>query len=112
MLPPSRLFNARLSPESGRPVKVKKAAAAGTRGLFEDEMAIEEHRLDPRKQRVATIQMAPARLDHPNFRIGEEIDRFPEQMRRWNKIGIEDTDKFSARSREAACEGAGFKSGA
>ena len=33
-------------------------------------------------------------------------------MRRWNKIGVEDTNEFSPRGREAPLKGAGFESGA
>src|SRR5437899_9912434 len=56
--------------------------------------------------------MAPARLNHPNFRIGKEIDRLAQQMRRWNKIGIENTDEFTPRGSQPSFQGAGFEAGA
>src|SRR5205814_4025972 len=96
VLPAARLFNARFSPEPGCSVEVEKATTARTRGLFEDEMAVKKHRLHPGEQGIAAIQMAPARLNHPHLRIGKEIDRLAQQMRRRNKIGIENTDEFTA----------------
>ena len=102
VLPAAGLFDARPPPETGRSVEIEKAAAAAARGLFEQEMAIEKHRLHPREQRVAAIQMAPARLDHPHLRIGKEIDRLAQQIRRRNKIRIENTDEFALGGGQAA----------
>src|SRR5205823_2211069 len=112
MLPAARLFNARFSPESGRSVEVEKATAARARGLFENEMAVEKHRLHAGEQGITAIQMAPARLNHPHFRIGKEIDRLAQQMRRWNEIGIENTNEFTARGSQPSFQGARFEAGA
>src|SRR6266487_6358158 len=112
MLPAARLFNARFSPEPGRSVEVEKATAARARGLFEHEMAVEKHRLHPGEQGIAAIQMAPARLNHPHFWVGKEIDCLAQQMRWRNKIGIENADVFSARGSQASLQCAGFEAGA
>src|SRR5438105_13220026 len=112
MLPAARLFNARFSPEPGRSVEVEKATAARARGLFENEMAVEKHRLHSGEQGIAAIQMAPTRLNHPHFRVGKEIDRLAQQMRRGDNIGIENTNEFSARGRQASLQGARFEPGA
>src|SRR5438552_8918211 len=112
MLPAARLFNARFSPESGRSVEVEKATTARARGLFEHEMAVEKHRLHPGEQGIAAIQMAPARLNHPNFRVGKEIDCLAQQMRRRNEIGIENTYEFSARGSQTSLQGARFEADA
>src|SRR5439155_22427023 len=112
MLPAARLFNARFSPESGRSVEVEKATTARARGLFEHKMAVEKHRLHPGEQGIAAIQMTPPRLNHPNFRIGKEIDRLAQQIRRWDKIGIENADEFTARRGQAALQCARFEAGA
>src|SRR5207302_6585363 len=112
VLPATSLFNARFSPEPGRSVEVEKATTARARGLFEDEMAVKKHRLHPGEQGITAIQMAPARLNHPHFRIGKEIDRLAQQMRRRNKIGIENTDEFTAGGGQASFQRAGLEAGA
>ena len=95
VLPAARLLDADCPPEPGRAVEIEEAAAAAARRLFEQEMAIQEHRLHPREQGIAAVQMAPAGLDHPDFRIGEEMDRLAQQIRLRNEIGIEDTDEIA-----------------
>src|SRR5437667_8025955 len=112
VLPAASLFNARFSPESGRSVEVEKATAARARGLLEHEMAVEKHRLHPGEQGIAAIQMAPARLNHPHFGVGKEIDCLAQQMRWRNKIGIENTYEFSARGSQTSLQGARFEAGA
>jgi hypothetical protein len=60
-------------------------------------MAVEKHRLHPREKGVAPVQMAPASLDHPHFRIREKVDRLLEEIRIRNKIRVQDADKFALR---------------
>src|SRR3977135_4044673 len=75
VLPAPSFIDTRPAPETSGAVEIEKPSAAAARGLLQQEMPIEEHRLDARKQGVAAVQMTPARLDHPDFRIGEEMDR-------------------------------------
>src|SRR5437868_9666659 len=75
-------------------------------------MAVEKHRLHPGLQGIAAIQMAPARLNHPHFGVGKEIDCLAQQMRWRNKIGIENTYEFSARGSQTSLQGARFEAGA
>src|SRR5947207_12328041 len=112
MLPAARLFNARFSPESGRSVEIEKTTAARASGLFEHEMTVEKHRLHPGEQGIAAIQMAPARLNHPHFWVGKEIDCLAQQMGRRDKIGIENTDEFTAGGSQPSFQRAGFQAGA
>src|SRR5436190_20626531 len=56
--------------------------------------------------------MAPARLNHPHFGVGKEIDCLAQQMRWRNKIGIENTYEFSARGSQTSLQGARFEAGA
>ena len=74
MLPASRFIDAGTPPQPGRSVEIEKPAAAAARGLFKQKMSIQKHRLHAREQGIAAVQMAPARLDHSDFRIGEKMD--------------------------------------
>ena len=58
-------------------------------------MAVEENRLGPGEERIFAIQMLPASLDHADLRIGEVVDRFLQEIRFRNKIGIEDGDELA-----------------
>ena len=83
------------------PLKLKKRPLRLRAVCSRSEMAIKKHRLHPGEQGIAAIQMAPARLNHADFRIGKEMDRLAQQVGRRNKIGIENTDEF-ARGRKPA----------
>ena len=41
--------------------------------MLEDEVGVEQDRLDLRQQRIVLIDVAPARLDHADLRIGLEV---------------------------------------
>src|SRR6476659_5020342 len=56
VLPATRFIDARAAPEPGRAVEIEKTSAPAARCLLEQEMAVEEHRLHPRKQRITAIQ--------------------------------------------------------
>jgi len=59
--------------------------------MLEDEVRIEEDRLDLRQQRVILVDVAPARLDHPDLRVRREIRKRLLQEIRWrDEIGVED----------------------
>src|SRR2546422_6748023 len=45
MLPAARFFDTRTPPETGRAVEIKETPATAARGLLEQKMSIEEHRL-------------------------------------------------------------------
>ena len=63
--------------------------------VFDHEMAIENHRLDLRQQRIFAIDVSPARLDHAHLRVAEVIDDILQEARRRNEIRIEDRDQFA-----------------
>ena len=39
--------------------------------------------------------MSPARLDHPDFRVSEKMDRVPEQIAARDEIRVEDANEFA-----------------
>ena len=75
MLPPARFFDAGLAPQPRGAIEIEKPPAAAPGRLLEQKMPVQKHGLHLREQRVTAIQMAPARLDHANFRVGEIMDR-------------------------------------
>src|SRR5205085_2608750 len=102
VLPAARFVDARPAPEPGGAVEIEEASAAAARRLFEKQMAVEKHRLDASEERVAAIQMSPARLDHADFRVGEKMDGALEQVRLRNEIGIQDADELALRGSQTS----------
>ena len=112
VLPATGFSDARFAPESGRAVEIKEASAAAARDLLEEEVAVEKHRLHPGEQGVAAIDVAPAGLDHPDFRVGEKVNGRLEQLGLRDKVGVEDADEIAARGVEAVLERPGLKADA
>src|SRR6267143_1276637 len=94
VLPAAGLLYTCAPPKTGRSVEVKKTSTSAARRLFQQKMAVQKHGLHPREQRVTAIQMAPATLNHADFRIGEKMDRALEQIWRRDKIGVQNADEF------------------
>ena len=44
------------------------------------------------QQRIILVDMAPARLHHRHFRVGEERHRAAQEVRRRDEVGVEDRD--------------------
>src|SRR5206468_8915029 len=109
-LPASTLFDTRTPPETGGSVKVEKTAAAAAGGLLKQKVSIQKDRLHAREQRIPTIQMAPASLDHPYFWISKKMDGTSKQIFLRDEISVEDTKEFSFRSVESCRQGAGLES--
>ena len=86
-----------LPPEAGGAVEVEEPARARARGLFEQQVAVEEHRLHAGQQRVGAVEVAPAGLDHADARIGEEMDRLVEDVRAGQEVGVEDENVIPLR---------------
>src|SRR5215831_1962288 len=55
--------------------------------------------------------MPPARLDHSDFWVGEEMDRALEQVPLRNKIGVQNAKKFAFGSREPRRQCTSLKAG-
>ena len=79
----------------GGAIEIKEASAAAAGGLFEQQMAVQEHRLHAGEQGVGAVQVSPARLDHPDLRVGEEMDRSLEQIRLRDEIRVQDADELA-----------------
>ena len=111
VLPPARFFDAGLAPQPRGAIEIEKPPAAAPGRLLEQKMPVQKHGLHPREQRVTAIQMAPARLDHANFRVGEIMDRPVKQFWWRDEIGIENANKLAGGRFESDRKRAGFKTG-
>ena len=90
MLPTAAHVNRFAAPDSRRAVKVKKAARAIARCLFDYEMAVQHDRLQARQQIVRAIDVRPTHLRAAHQGISKVVDELPQKVRFGNKVSIED----------------------
>ena len=88
VLPAAGLLDADAPPQAGRPVEIEKTSTPAPRRLFQQQVAIQKHRLHAREQGIAAIQMSPARLDHANLWIGEKMNGTLEEIARRHEVGV------------------------
>src|SRR5437773_2632296 len=81
VFPAAGAFDTSAPPDAAGAVEVEEPARAGARGLFDEEMSVEKHRLHARQQRVLLVEMTPSRLDHADAGVGEVMNRFVKQVR-------------------------------
>jgi hypothetical protein len=110
VLPATRLLDTRAAPKTGCAIEIKKASASAARRLLEQKVAVQKHGLHPRQQRVASIQMTPPGLDHPDLRIGEKMDCPLKQVWRRDEVGIENANKLTGGRFEPDRERTGLES--
>jgi hypothetical protein len=58
--------------------------------VLEDEVPVDEERLQPREQVLLQVEVVPARLHHAHPRLGEVGYDRPEEVGRRNEVGVED----------------------
>src|SRR5947208_2162252 len=109
VLPASRFDDAGLPPKPGGAVEIEKAPAPAACRLLEEQMPVEEHRLHTRQQRIAAVQMPPARLEHANSGIGKMMDRAPKKIARRDEVRVENPNELARRGRETLLERTGFE---
>jgi hypothetical protein len=85
---------------AGRAVEVEPPPAAGPGRLLDDEVAVQEHRLDLGEQRGLAVEMGPPRLHHADGGIGELVDGALEDVRGRHEVGVEHRDELPVRPRE------------
>ena len=73
----------------GGAVEIEEAPAAVAAAVLEHEMAVEQDRLDLGEQRVVLVDVAPARLHHPDLRVGEVRHQAHEEVVRRDEVGVE-----------------------
>src|SRR5262249_51385358 len=104
VLPAARIVDRNPAPDARRAVEVEEAARAVAGAVLEHEVAVEQHGLDTREQRVVLIEVAPAGLDERQLRVLEVAHRPPEKIRWWHEVRVEDGDVLAARDPEAGVE--------
>ena len=95
-------------PDAGRAVEVEEPAGAIAAAVLEDEMAVEQDGLDSGEQRIVAVDMAPARLDHPDAGIGEMRHQPRQEVGGRDEVGVEDRDELAARGLQPGLERAGL----
>ncbi len=108
VLPAAGVVDRRAAPDAGRPVEVEEAARAIAPAVFEDEMPVEQDRLDLRQQRVVLVDVAPARLHHRDAVAGEIRHHPQQEIGGRDEVGVENRDELAARHLEARFERAGL----
>ena len=109
-LPASRRLDAGPPPDSGGAVEVEEAAGAVPRGMLDDEVAVQADRLDAGQNRVLAIEVAPARLNHPDARVAEVMHEVEEERRRRHEIGVEHGDELALRPGQPVRQRPGLES--
>src|SRR5262249_62161316 len=91
-------------PDARRPVEVEEPAAPVPTAVLEHEVRVEQDRLDFGEERVVLVDVSPARLDHPDMRIGEMGHERLQKAGRRDETGAEEGDEFAARYPQARFE--------
>src|SRR5260221_5678437 len=104
VLPAAGVLDCDAAPNAGSAVEIEEASAAMATAVLENEMTVEQNRLDLREQRVILVDVSPARLHHADFRIAEVRNQPREKTGGRDKNGFEDADEFAARHLQAGLE--------
>ena len=112
VLPAPRVRDHRAAPDARGAVEVEEAAGAAARPVLHDEVPVEHDRLHFGEQRVVAVDVAPARLDHPDLRVGEVAEGLLEDVGRGHEVGVEDEDELAGGGAQAGVEGARLVAGA
>ena len=95
VLPAARVDDGGAPPDPGGAVEIEEVPGPVPAAVLEDEVPVEQDRLDPGQQRVILVDVPPARLHHAHLRVGEMVDRPQEKVGRGNEIGVEDGDELA-----------------
>src|SRR2546429_74814 len=71
MLPSAAVVDGGAAPDAGGAVEMHEAPTAVSRGVLDDEMAVEEDRLRFGEQRRVAIEVIPSHLHHADLVIRE-----------------------------------------
>src|SRR5438876_10881094 len=80
-----------------------------TSAMFDDEVPVEDHRLDLRQQGVLAIDVAPSCLDHSDFGVAEIVHNIFEEIGRGNEIGIKNGDHLAGGHLQSVLESSRFE---
>src|SRR5262249_20569034 len=103
------IVNGGRPPDTCRSVEVEEASAAITSAVLEDEMPVEQDRLDLREQRIVLVDVPPARLHHPDARVAEVRHQLREKIGGGDEVGVEHGDELAARNLQPGLHSAGLE---
>src|SRR3981081_2889839 len=72
--------------------------------MLENEVSIEQDRLDLREDGIVAVDVGPARLHHPDSRSSEVVDGAQQEVFRRSEVGVEDGDEFTLRRLHSFCQ--------
>jgi len=110
--PAARVLDTGAAPDTGGAVEVEEQARGGARLLLDAEVGVEQRGLRAREPRGATIQVAPARLDHAHAGIGEGRHDAPQEVHRGHEVGVEDREQLAMGDAHPGGERAGLEAAA
>src|SRR4051812_32785253 len=88
VLPSARRFDRGSPPDPGSSIEIKKPAGEVTPTVLYHEVSVKNYGFHLRQQRVLTIDMAPADLNHTDCGIGKVIDNVFQEVLRRNEVRI------------------------
>src|SRR5262249_42122297 len=94
-LPSTDLLQAASPPDAGRSVEVEEAAGPMARGVLDDEVAVQENRLNSGQERIVAIQVLPAGLNHADLGIREVRQALSEDPGVRDEVGVENQQELS-----------------
>ena len=110
---PPRVAMASLRQMPPVPLKLKSQPGRGAGAVLDEVVAVEHERLHAREQRVLAVQVAPARLDHADLRVGDEVrDDGAKEVRLREEVGVEDGDELALGDLQPVVERARLVAGA
>src|SRR5205823_9642446 len=95
VLPASGVVYSFPAPNSRSSIEIEEAAAACTRAMLDDEMAVEQDAFDFGKRRVIAVEISPARLHHGQLGIAEVRQGKAQKIGAGLEIGVENGDQFA-----------------
>ena len=105
VLPAAGVVDGLAAPDAGGAIEIEKAPRAVAAAVFEDEVGIEQDRLDFGQQRVVLVDVPPARLHHADLRVFFEVRQRPHQkVPGWDEIGVENRDELPGGFLQAGLE--------
>lgn len=93
------------------PLKLKKRPVRA-RGMFDEEVAVEHHRLHARERGIVGVLVPPTALHDGHPRVGEMMDGTAQEVRRRTEIRVEDRDDSELRGPESGIERTRLEPGA
>src|SRR5439155_18953543 len=90
VLPAPGLLDAATPPDARGPVEVEEFSGEVSRGVFDEEMTVQQESLNAREKRVVAVEVSPASLDHPDARVREPGYDLEQEAGRRDEVRVED----------------------